>query len=137
MTVAQNPFAPEDVLMKLATDGEFRIRLAVAKNPNASAEVLAVLAEESLRLMQVAVAEHPNIGEETLHRLFTRYKSEIEKRKDLPVSILERFYREEATSSHHTRGNINSSCKFRFLVGKICCCTKLINIFRNLFKTCS
>ncbi len=96
LTVAQNPFAPEDVLMKLATDKLFRVRLGVGKNPNSTSRVLAVLAEESLRLMQVAVVEHPNIGEETLHQLFAGYKSEIEKRNDLPVSILERFYREEA-----------------------------------------
>ncbi len=95
LAVAQNPFAPEDVLMKLATDKLFRVRLAVAKNPNSTSRVLAVLAEESLRLMQVAVVEHPNIGEETLHQLFSGYKSEIEKRNDLPVSILERFYREK------------------------------------------
>ena len=48
LAVAQNPFAPEDVLMKLARDRVFRIRLAVAKNPNTSVEVLGVLGEESL-----------------------------------------------------------------------------------------
>ncbi len=37
LTVAENPFAPEDTLMKLAADEEFRIRLAVAKNPGTSA----------------------------------------------------------------------------------------------------
>ena len=101
LTVAQNPFAPEDVLMKLATDEEFRIRLAVVKNPNSTARVLSVLAEESLRLMQVAVAEHPNTGEETLHKLFAGYKSEIEKRNDLPRSILERFYRDKSYKSSY------------------------------------
>ena len=97
LTVAQNPFAPEDVLMKLATDKLFRVRLAVGKNPNSSARVLGVLAEESDKEIQAAVVEHPNTGEETLHRLFSGCKKEIERRKDLPVSILERFFREAVT----------------------------------------
>ncbi len=94
LTVAQNPFAPEDVLMKLATDGEFRIRLAVAKNPGVSAEVLAVLAESDKEI-KVAVVEHPNTGEETLDQLFSDYKNVIPQRNNLPASILERFFREK------------------------------------------
>ena len=39
LAVAQNPFAPEDVLMKLAEDEFSKIRFAVAKNPETSAEV--------------------------------------------------------------------------------------------------
>jgi len=101
LTVAQNPFAPDDVLMKLATDELFKIRLGIGKNPNSTARVLGVLAEESLRLMQVAVVEHPNVGEETLHKLFASYKSEIEKREDLPRSILERFYWEKLYKSSY------------------------------------
>ncbi|BAY80889.1 leucine rich repeat variant [Calothrix parasitica NIES-267] len=97
LTVAQNPFAPEDALMKLARDEEFRIRLSVAKNPNVSAEVLAVLVEDSGKKIQGVVVKHPNTGEETLHKLFSGYKKEIAKRNDFPTSILERFYREEAT----------------------------------------
>ena len=58
LAVAQNPFAPEDVLMKLAEDEFSKIRFAVAKNPETSAEVLGVLAEDSLRLMQETVVEH-------------------------------------------------------------------------------
>ncbi|MEM1394740.1 MAG: hypothetical protein AAGG00_15905 [Cyanobacteria bacterium P01_H01_bin.150] len=97
LTVAQNPFAPEDVLMKLARDEEFRIRLAVAKNPNTTAEILAVFVENSGKEIQSVVVKHPNAGEETLNKLFSGYKKEIAKRNDFPTSILERFYREEAT----------------------------------------
>ena len=96
LTVAQNPFAPEDALMKLARDEEFRIRLAVAKNPNVSAEVLAVLVENSGKEIQSVVVKHPNTGEETLHKLFAGYKDEIAIRENLPASILEQFYREKA-----------------------------------------
>ena len=70
LTVAQNPFAPEDVLMKLATDGVFRIRLGVGKNPN--------------------------VGEEALHQLYSGHKNEIKKRDNLQASILERFFQEAA-----------------------------------------
>ncbi|BAY81083.1 leucine rich repeat variant [Calothrix parasitica NIES-267] len=97
LTVAQNPFAPEDVLMNLATDELFKVRLGVGKNPNSSARVLGVLAEESDKEIQVAVVEHLNTTEEMLHQLFSSCKYEIQKRDNLPVSILERFYREAAT----------------------------------------
>ncbi len=98
LTVAQNPFAPEDVLMKLARDEEFKIRLAVAKNPGVSAEVLAVLAESDKEI-KAAVVEHPNISEETLHQLFSDYKNVIQNRNDLPVSVLERFFQETFTEN--------------------------------------
>ncbi|MEM7712968.1 MAG: hypothetical protein AAF349_05230 [Cyanobacteria bacterium P01_A01_bin.68] len=97
LTVAQNPFAPEDVLMRLAKDGLFRIRLAVGKNPSSSARVLGVLAEESDKEIQSAVVEHPNITENILCELFSSCKNLISRRDDLPVGILERFYRESAT----------------------------------------
>jgi hypothetical protein len=70
LTVAQNPFAGEDVLMKLATDELFIIRLAVAKNPETN--------------------------EEALNDLFSGCKSVIRKRDNLPASILERFFQEAA-----------------------------------------
>ncbi|MGB3650741.1 MAG: hypothetical protein WBA41_05955 [Rivularia sp. (in: cyanobacteria)] len=105
LKVAENPFAPEDVLMKLATDKLatdrlatdklFRVRLAVAKNPNTTARVLGVLAESDKEI-QIAVVEHPNTGEEILHRLFSGYKHLIQRRDHLPASILERFFRESA-----------------------------------------
>ncbi len=99
LTVAENPFAPEDTLIKLAADEEFRIRLAVAKNPGTSADVLAVLAENSDKQIQGAVVEHPNIAEETLHQLFADYKNLIQNKDDLPASILERFFRETFIST--------------------------------------
>jgi len=112
LTVAQNPFAPEDVLMKLARDEEFRIRFAVVKNPNVSAEVLAVLVEDSGKEIQSVVVEHPNTGEETLHQLFSGYKKQIEIRDNLPASILERFYREKATDNEPLWKNWGLNCFF-------------------------
>ncbi|MDY6902918.1 MAG: hypothetical protein SWZ49_33325 [Cyanobacteriota bacterium] len=94
LAVAQNPFASEDVLMKLARDEEFRIRFAVAKNPETSADVLNVLMEGGDSRFHAVIVEHPNIGEETLHILFPDYKNVIKNRNNLPASILERFFRE-------------------------------------------
>ena len=104
LTVAQNPFAPEDVLMKLAADELFKIRLGVGKNPNSSARVLGVLVEESDKEIQSVIVEHLNTTEEILHQLFSSCKYEIQKRDNLPVSILERSYREALTDKpweHH------------------------------------
>ncbi|MEM9928062.1 MAG: hypothetical protein AAF915_30800 [Cyanobacteria bacterium P01_D01_bin.50] len=105
LAVAQNPYASEDVLMKLAGDEEFRIRLAVAKNPGTSAEVLNVLMESgdsgirgAISLgIRFAIAEHPNATEEILHQLFSAHRDVIHKRNDLPTSIIERFFRETFT----------------------------------------
>ena len=97
LAVAQNPFASEDVLMKLAVDDEFRIRFAVARNPGTSADVLNVLMEGGDSGIQSAIAQHPNATEEILHKLFSAHRDVIHKRNDLPASIIERFFRETFT----------------------------------------
>ena len=94
--VAQNPYASEDVLMKLAGDNEFRIRFAVAKNPGTSAGVLNVLMESDTGIYGV-IAKNPNATEEILLELFSDNKDLIYKRNNLPASFLERFFRETFT----------------------------------------
>ncbi|MEM6403818.1 MAG: hypothetical protein AAF757_26950, partial [Cyanobacteria bacterium P01_D01_bin.116] len=81
--VAQNPYASEDVLMKLAGDNEFRIRFAVAKNPGTSAGVLNVLMESDTGIYGV-IAKNPNATEEILLELFSDNKDLIYKKNNLP-----------------------------------------------------
>ncbi len=92
LTVAQNPSTSEETLLKLAGDKVFKIQLAVAKNPITSARILAVLAEHHRNEIQKEVATHPNATEEILHSLFDTQQGVIKSRKNLPASILERFY---------------------------------------------
>lgn len=95
LTVAQNPAAPTETLMQLARDSAFKIQLAVAKNPQTPANVLAVLAEHPDRTIQEAVAIHPKAAEEILHQLFPTQQYILKNcQKNLPPSILERFFRE-------------------------------------------
>ncbi|GGA06780.1 hypothetical protein [Okeania sp. KiyG1] len=85
---------------QLTTLGESRwdlIRLAVAQNPQTPANVLALLAEHSAVEIKSAVARHPHATESILHQLFPTQKDVLRERKNLPVSILERFFREAAT----------------------------------------
>lgn len=97
LAVAQNPSAPRETLMQLAGDEVYKIQLAVAKNPETPADVLAVLAKHQDTAIQAAVAEHPNATEEILHQLFPTQQQLLERRKNLPTSILERFFNEVAT----------------------------------------
>ncbi|BAY81094.1 leucine rich repeat variant [Calothrix parasitica NIES-267] len=97
LAVARNPFAGEDVLMKLAGDEEFRVRFAVAKNPGTSAGVLNVLLEGGDSKIRGAIVEHPNATEEILLDLFSTHRNVIQNRNNLSASILERFFRETFT----------------------------------------
>ncbi|GGA06766.1 hypothetical protein [Okeania sp. KiyG1] len=97
LAVAQNPVTSGETLMQLARDGVFKIKFAVAKNPQTPANVLGVLAEHSAKEIKSAVAKHPNATEEILHQLFPTQKGVLRGRKNLPASILERFFREAAT----------------------------------------
>lgn len=94
LAVAQNPNTPQAMLMELAGDEVYEIQLAVAKNPGTSAEVLAFLARYEDESIQAAVAEHANLTEEIMHLLFPSQQSVLERRKNLPTSILERFFNE-------------------------------------------
>ncbi|MEH1945405.1 MAG: hypothetical protein V7K77_00150 [Nostoc sp.] len=96
LAVAQNPSATAETLMQLAGDAVYKIQLAVAENPETPADVLAVLAEHQDKTVQAAVAEHGNATEEILHQLFSSQQQLLKKRKNLPASILERFFNEEA-----------------------------------------
>ncbi|NER07056.1 MAG: hypothetical protein F6K17_32965, partial [Okeania sp. SIO3C4] len=97
LAVAQNPATSGETLMQLAGDGVFKIKFAVAKNPQTPGNVLAVLAEHSATEINSAVARHPNATEEILHQLFPTKKDILRRRKNLPASILERFFRGTAT----------------------------------------
>ncbi|BAZ11925.1 leucine rich repeat variant [Calothrix sp. NIES-4071] len=94
LAVAQNPNASAETLMVLAQDAVYKIQLAVAKNPATRANVLAVLAEHPDKTIQETVAEHPNASEELLHQLFPTQKHILNRRKNLPASILERYFNE-------------------------------------------
>ncbi|MFB2894840.1 hypothetical protein ACE1CI_18170 [Aerosakkonemataceae cyanobacterium BLCC-F50] len=97
LTVAQNPSIPLETLMQLALDSTFKVQLAVAKNPQTPANVLAILAEHLEETIQEAIAEHPNATEEILLQLFPNQRDILKNRQNLPLSILERFFREYAT----------------------------------------
>lgn len=97
LAVAQNPSTSAETLMQLAGDSLFKIALAVAKNPHTPATILAVLAEHSESSIRQAVAQHPHASEEILHQLFPECPNILRNRKNLPASILERFFREAAT----------------------------------------
>ena len=97
LAVAENPATSGETLMELAGDGVFKIQLAVAKNPQTPANVLEVLAQHSAKEIKSAVARHPNATEEILHELFPTQKGVLRGRKNLPGSILERFFEEAAT----------------------------------------
>ncbi|QIR38607.1 hypothetical protein HCG51_19155 [Tolypothrix sp. PCC 7910] len=97
LAVAQNPSATVETLMQLAGDGVYKIQLAVTKNPETPAPVLAVLAQHQDKTIQATVAEHINATEEILHQLFTTQQNSLEKRKNLPASIIERFFNGVAT----------------------------------------
>ncbi|MEH1807346.1 variant leucine-rich repeat-containing protein [Nostoc sp.] len=97
LAVAQNPSATAETLMQLAGDAVYKIQLAVAKNPETPPDVLAVLEEHQDKTIQAAVAEHGNATQEILHQLFPTQQKLLERRKNLPTSILERFFNEVAT----------------------------------------
>ncbi|MEG3895025.1 MULTISPECIES: hypothetical protein [unclassified Microcoleus] len=97
LAVAQNPSASAETLMQLAGDCLFKIPLAVAKNPQTPATILAILAEHSESSIRQAAAQHPNASEEIMHQLFPDCWNMLTNRKNLPTSILERFFREAAT----------------------------------------
>ena len=69
----------------------------MAKNPATVASVLTALAEHEDKTIQAAVAEHPNASEEILHQVFSTQEHILKKRKNLPASILERFFGEAPT----------------------------------------
>jgi hypothetical protein len=99
LAAAQNPSTPSETLMQLARDSAFKIQLAVAKNPQTPANVLAVLAEHPDRTIQETVAIHPKATEEILHQLFPTQQYILKNcKKNLPPSILERFFREAAAT---------------------------------------
>ncbi len=97
LAIAQNPNTPQATLMELARNSVLKIQLAVAKNPATSTEVLALLAEHEDTRIQAALAEHGNITEEIMHQLFPTQQGVLQKRENLPISILERFCNERAT----------------------------------------
>ncbi len=98
LAVAQNPSATAATLMQLAGDRVYKIQLAVAKNPETPADVLAILAQHQDKTIQATVAEHQNATEEILHQLFPTQQQLLKRRKNLPASILERFFNEAATN---------------------------------------
>ncbi|MEH2178012.1 MAG: hypothetical protein V7K56_02320 [Nostoc sp.] len=51
-----------------------------------------MLAENQDKAIQAAVAEHGNATEEILHQLFPTQQELLERKKNLPTSILERFF---------------------------------------------
>jgi hypothetical protein len=106
-TVAGNPAANAATLMKLAGDELWQIKLAVAKNPHAPAEVLQVLANSDLDPIRDAVASNSNTSEETLNLLFPFCRRILWNRKDVPLSILERFFADRGSvpiwKDHETR----------------------------------
>ncbi|KJH72534.1 hypothetical protein UH38_06670 [Aliterella atlantica CENA595] len=94
LAVAQNPSTPAQTLTQLATDTVLAIQLAVAQNPGTPAAVLELLAKHPEQAIQEAVVDHPNATEEILHLLFKPQQYRIKQQENLPVSILERFFRE-------------------------------------------
>lgn len=80
--------------MQLATDTVLAIQLAVAQNPGTPTAVLELLAKHPEQAIQEAVLGHPNATEEILHQLFKPQQHRIKQQENLPVSILERFFRE-------------------------------------------
>lgn len=105
LAVAQNPSATAETLMQLAGDAVYKIQLAVAKNPETPTDVLAVLAEHQDKAIQAAVAEHGNATEEILHQLFPTQQQLLKKRKNLPASILERFFNQLPTNQPIWKNN--------------------------------
>jgi hypothetical protein len=91
-TVAGNPAANAATLIELAKDELWQIKLAVAKNPHAPAEVLQLLTNSDLDLIRDAVASNSNTSEETLNLLLPFCKRSLWNRKNVPLSILERFF---------------------------------------------
>ncbi len=97
LAVAQNPNAPAQTLMQLATDALLKIQLAVAQNPETPFSVLAVLAEHPEKEVQAAVVVHANVTGEILQRLFPTQQHLLRQQEDLPAGILERFFSEAAS----------------------------------------
>lgn len=95
LAVAQNPNAPEDVLLRLALDPVLKIQLAVAKNPGTSIAVLEKLANHPDSSVQQAVVVHDNISETLMLQLWSNQKSFIMGQSQLPVSILSRNFDEK------------------------------------------
>ncbi len=105
LAVAQNPSATAETLMQLAGDAVYKVQLAVAKNPETPTDVLAVLAVHQDKAIQAAVAEHGNATEEILHQLFPTQQHLLEKRQNLPTSILERFFNQLPTNQPIWKNN--------------------------------
>ncbi|BAY26877.1 leucine rich repeat variant [Calothrix sp. NIES-2100] len=112
LAVAQNPSATAETLKELARDGVYKIQLAVAKNPETPAPVLAVLAQHQDKAIQAIVADHRNASEEILHQLFPTQQQLLQRRQNLPTSILERFFNEEAADKAIWQ---NSQLRYLFL----------------------
>ncbi len=92
LAVAQNPHAPQETLMELARDEVYILQFAVAKNPGTSPEILGILAGYEDSKIQNAIAERADSTEEIMHQLFPSQESILRKKKNLPTSILERFF---------------------------------------------
>jgi Leucine rich repeat variant len=99
LAVAQNPSASAETLMELANDRVFKIQLAVAKNSGTPSSVLTVLAERPEAVVQAAIAAHPNATETILNQVFPTQQQALMQRKNLPVSILRRFFDERSTAT--------------------------------------
>jgi len=94
LTVAQNPNAPPAVLDRLGRESAARIPAAVALNPSCPPEVLDRLSDQANDKIQAAIATHANTSEQTLLKLLPRQRHAIAARRNLPLSILERFVAE-------------------------------------------
>ena len=95
LAVAQNPNAPEDLLLRLASDPVLKIQLAVAKNPGTTIAVLEKLADSADSSLQQAVLGHYNISEALMLQLWSKQKSLIMGLRQLPTSILSRIFEEQ------------------------------------------
>jgi hypothetical protein len=99
LAVAQNPSTSAETLIELANDQVLKIQLAVAKNPGTPSSVLAVLVAHPDAAIQAAIAAHPNATETILNQVFPTQQQSLMQRKDLPVSILQRFFDERSTAT--------------------------------------
>jgi hypothetical protein len=98
LAVAQNPLAGQEVLRQFANDSCDTIQLAVAQNIATPENILHLLASHPKHNIQAAVAQHLNATEEIFHQLFPIQKSILRNLKNLPVSLIQRFFDERDTS---------------------------------------
>lgn len=76
--LAKNPNTSEVVLIRLADDKDWYVRMNVAKNPNTPPDVLARLADDEYLAVRLAVEHNPNTPIEVL----TKFASKLEEAYD-------------------------------------------------------